>query len=324
MIVKISSLTKRYGSLTAVDHLDLEVAEGQLFAFLGPNGAGKSTTINCLTTLATFDSGVVEVAGHRVGKDNTAVQRAIGVVFQDSVLDGSLSVRENLTTRAALYGLSGATAGARIDKLAGQIGLDSFLDQRYATLSGGQRRRSDIARALIHAPRIVFLDEPTGGLDPKGRELVWETVNALRIDDGITVFLTTHYLAETEQADQVAVIDHGKLVAAGTPGELRSRFSTSLLSLTPTEGQAGLIEAALTQYNPEPVAGAIRADVGSADTARRLLIDLGEAVADFEFRHGTMDDVFLALTEQAERGVPAEPANPVGPADQIEQAGGTP
>ncbi|MCL1898736.1 MAG: ABC transporter ATP-binding protein, partial [Micrococcales bacterium] len=221
-IVSVSSLTKSYGDLTAVNGLDLEVDQGQLFAFLGPNGAGKSTTINCLTTLTTFDAGQVQVAGCQVGQDNAGVQRAIGVVFQNSVLDGTLTVRENLVTRAALYGLSGKAASQRIDRLARQIGLDEFINQRYATLSGGQRRRADIARALIHAPKVVFLDEPTGGLDPKGRELVWETVNTLRHDDGITVFLTTHYLAETEEADQVAVIDHGKLVANGTPSQLRA------------------------------------------------------------------------------------------------------
>jgi len=300
MIVTIDSLTKRFGDLTAVDGLDLEVGQGQLFAFLGPNGAGKSTTINCLTTLTTFNAGEIWVGGHQVGKDNAGVQKAIGVVFQDSVLDGALTVRENLVTRAALYGMTGQQAAQRIKQFSSQIALEEFVDQRYATLSGGQRRRADIARALIHRPKIVFLDEPTGGLDPKGRELVWETVNTLRQDDGITVFLTTHYLAETENADQVAVIDHGKLVASGTPSQLRAQFSTSLLTITPAIGQEAAVWGAFEGMQPVAVGGGIRADVGSSDRARQLLGELGHVVADFEFRHGTMDDVFLALTEQAE------------------------
>ena len=275
--VLVRGLTKRYGAVTAVDDISFEVPSGSAFAFLGTNGAGKSTTIGCLTTVLAADAGELTVAGHDVARDGAAVRRTIGVVFQDSILDTALSVRENLTTRARPYLSSSAAIRERIGTLSDLIGLEEFLDRRYGRLSGGQRRRVDIARALLHDPAILFLDEPTTGLDPSSRAIVWRTIHELRERTGLTVFLTTHYMEETEEVDRVCVIDHGRVVADGTPTELRAEYSSSVLTLT-------------------TAAGVEERTVADAAEARRVLEQLGDGVLDFEFRHGRMDDVFLALT----------------------------
>jgi len=282
-VIAVDGLTKRYRDVVAVDDVSFRVEAGSVFAFLGTNGAGKSTTISCLTTVLPADAGELSVAGHDVARDGDAVRRAIGVVFQDSLLDDSLTVRENLATRARPYLPDRAAVRERISALVDLVELGEFADRRYGKLSGGQRRRVDIARALLHDPAILFLDEPTTGLDPASRALVWETVHGLRERTGLTVFLTTHYMEETEEADRVCVIDHGRVVAEGTPAELRSRYSSSVLTLTTAEG----VE---------------RIAVPDATAARRILADRGDAVLDFEFRHGRMDDVFLALTGRAPEG----------------------
>ena len=275
--VEVHGLRKEYGSLTAVDDISFQVPGGAVFAFLGTSGAGKSTTIGCLTTVVRPTGGTLTVAGEDVSTAGDAVRRRIGVVFQDSLLDAKLSVRENLTVRARPYISDGSKVKARIAELAELVDLTEIVDRRYGTLSGGQRRRVDIARALLHDPRVLFLDEPTTGLDPASRRVVWRSIHDLRERTGLTVFLTTHYMDETEEADRVCVIDHGKMIADGTPGELRSKYSSSVLTLTTA---AGVEEIA----------------VPDAAAARRILAERGEGVLDFEFRHGRMDDVFLALT----------------------------
>jgi len=275
--IAVSSLTKRYRDTVAVDDVSFEVPSGTVFAFLGTNGAGKSTTIGCLTTVLARDAGTLVVAGHDVAREGDAVRRAIGVVFQDSLLDELLTVRENLATRARPYLAGDRAVRARVAELVDLMELGKFADRRYGKLSGGQRRRVDIARALIHDPRILFLDEPTTGLDPASRALVWRTIHELRERTGLTVFLTTHYMEETEEADLVCIIEHGRIIAEGTPAALRAAHSSSILSLTTAAGQ-----------EQRPVADAAE--------ARRILAGLGDEVLDFEFRHGRMDDVFLALT----------------------------
>ncbi|MDR0365755.1 MAG: ABC transporter ATP-binding protein [Bifidobacteriaceae bacterium] len=321
-VVKVDGLVKRFGDLTAVDSISFEVRPGELFAFLGPNGSGKTTTIRCLTTLDRPDAGEIWVAGNRLGQADDAIRRSIGVVFQERLLDDKLTVRENLTVRAELYGFSRAQVAERIEELGKQIEIAEFLDQRYGTLSGGQSRRADVARALIHRPEVVFMDEPTAGLDPLSRDQVWKTVNSLRTGSGTTIFLTTHYLAETEDADYVVMLDHGQAIERGTPQALREKFSTSILTLTAAEDFAGAeaqIRRALEPWPSRDVGGAIRAEVDSAATARQLLADLGAAVGDFEFRHGTMDDVFLSLTENE----PEVGAGAGGAASGSKKAGGT-
>lgn len=274
--IQVQGLTKRYRDVTAVDDVTFQVEAGSSFAFLGTNGAGKSTTIGCLTTVSPFDAGELTVAGHDVLRDGDAVRHSIGVVFQDSLLDHALTARENLLLRARPY-LGRADARRRVAELIRLVELDDFADRRYGKLSGGQRRRVDIARGLVHSPSILFLDEPTTGLDPASRAVVWSTIHELREQTGLTIFLTTHYMEETEEADRVCIIDHGRIIAEGSPAELRARHSSSVLSLTTTTGTEQLL-------------------VEDAAEARRILAEQGDAVLDFEFRHGRMDDVFLALT----------------------------
>ncbi|GAA1843274.1 ABC transporter ATP-binding protein [Microbacterium koreense] len=296
MAIVVENLVKTYRAVRAVDDVSFEVSDGAAFAFLGSNGAGKSTTIACLTTLRAFDSGSVRVGGYDVRTAGEDVRRTIGVVFQDSLMDDALTVRENLRFRASLMHLDRVRTNARIAELSELIELDEFLDRPYGKLSGGQRRRADIARALIHEPRIVFLDEPTAGLDPASRIAVWRTIQTLRIQNGLTVFLTTHYMEETEEADDVCIVDAGRIVARGTPRQLRARYSRSILTVTSSD-PAGLGDLARRDGLEVTTDGAlVRLTVPDATVARTLLAAHGDSVRDFEFRHGRMDDVFLAVT----------------------------
>ena len=296
--ISVRGLTKKYGTTTAVDDLSFEVEPGSVFAFLGVNGAGKSTTISCLTTVIPFNAGEATVSGHDVRSEAGEVRRDIGVVFQDSLLDPLLTGRENLKSRARFYTSDAAATDARIAELSALIGLDDFMDRRYGTYSGGQRRRVDIARALLHSPSILFLDEPTAGLDPASRAMVWSTIRELRDRHGLTVFLTTHYMEETEEADRVCIIERGRIIADGTPAQLRARHSSSVLSITSADRPALLALAAAegVGIREEADGGVVRLVVDTAETARRILAGHGDNVLDFEFRHGTMDDVFLVLT----------------------------
>lgn len=297
--ITVNHLTKRYNQVTAVKDISFDVERGSLFAFLGPNGAGKSTTISCLTTLQSPDSGEVTILGHQINKEGLAIRRKLGVVFQESLLDPLLTVRENLVTRARCYGIT--EAERRIKVLAQLIELDGFLRQRYGTLSGGQRRRTDIARALLHQPEILFLDEPTTGLDPQSRQKVWEIIYTLQGELGLTVFLTTHYMEEAERAAMVYVIDHGKIIAHGTPSALRAHYSQSELRLVPCDG-GGLeqkLKAARISYTTTLAGFIIKPR--SSQEALELLQQHRASIQDFEFRHGTMDDVFLKLTGHAIR-----------------------
>ncbi|MBX9470784.1 ABC transporter ATP-binding protein [Microcella sp.] len=294
--ISVSRLTKRYDDLVAVDEISFEVQAGSVFAFLGTNGAGKSTTIGCITTVLSSDAGEIVVDGHDVRRDPEPVRERIGVVFQESMLDAPLTARENLRTRARFYGADREQIDDRIAELGALIGVEEFLDRRYGTLSGGQRRRVDIARALLHSPSILFLDEPTAGLDPASRAVVWSTIHDLRDRHGLTVFLTTHYMEETENADQVSIIERGRIIAQGSPAELRTRHSSSVLSVT-TRNRSALTKLARVHGLEVREHGeVIEMRVDGADVARRLIADHGDDVLDFEFRHGSMDDVFLALT----------------------------
>ncbi|GAA1670795.1 ABC transporter ATP-binding protein [Microbacterium lacus] len=296
MAIEVRGLTKRYRDKVAVDDISFSVDDGGVFAFVGTNGAGKSTTIGCLTTLLPFDAGDVRVCGHDVRRDGEKVRDSIGVVFQESLLDPLLSVRENLRLRGRLSRVPRGPLEARIAQLSELIGLEEILDGRYGRLSGGQRRRVDIARALLHEPAVLFLDEPTAGLDPSSRALVWSTLHALSTHGDLTVFLTTHYLEETEEAARVCVIDDGRIVADDTPSALRARHSRSVLTVT-TDDQDGLLALAhAAGADPALDAGAVVIGVPDANIARRILSAHGDHVQDFEFRHGRMDDVFLALT----------------------------
>ncbi len=302
MSIEVEGLTKRYRHVTAVDDLSFSVPDGIAFAFLGANGAGKSTTINCVTTVIPFDSGAVRVSGLDVTRQGEKVREKIGVVFQESLLDPALTTRENLRLRGILSRVDPSRVDARIDTLAELISLGGFLDRPYGRLSGGQRRRVDIARALLHEPAILFLDEPTAGLDPASRQIVWRVIHRLREESGLTVFLTTHYMEETEQADRVCVIDRGRIVADDTPAALRARHSHSILTVTSADPGALVRLARAQGFDCHVDDDRIAVSVDGADSARRLLAEHGDSVVDFEFRHGRMDDVFLALTGRTPDG----------------------
>lgn len=294
MSVDVERLQKKYGRVVAVKDLTFHVPQASLFAFLGSNGAGKSTTIGCATTTVAPTSGTVRVAGHDVVTDAAAARAAIGCVFQTSLLDPLLTVRENLALRASFYGMTTSAAAARITTLTDMVGIGSFLDRRHHNLSGGQRRRADIARALLQRPAVLFLDEPTAGLDPQSRQQIWHAINTLRRHSGTTIFLTTHYLEETERADQVCIIEKGSIVAEGTPADLRARYSSSTLTVRTTHPDHVRAQCARHGVRAEADGDGIRIAVASSTQARELLAVLD--IDDFEFRHGTMDDVFLAVT----------------------------
>lgn len=292
--IEVTHLHKNYGELVAVKDLSFSVEPGSVFAFIGSNGAGKSTAIGCITTTLIPTSGEIRVAGYDVAKDAHAVRTAIGAVFQSSLLDALLTVKENLIIRAGFYGLSRKETIVRIERLTELVNLRSFLNRKYGLLSGGQKRRADIARALIHDPLIVFLDEPTAGLDPQSREYIWAAIEQLRATDGTTIFLTTHYLEETERANNVCILDKGEIVAQGTPAELRKTYSSSVLTIR--SAQPGTVLDQCRRYGLEPSLQEqdILIPVRSSSHALELLRTLDSD--DFEFRHGTMNDVFLAVT----------------------------
>jgi multidrug/hemolysin transport system ATP-binding protein len=292
--IEVRQLHKSYGTFHAVRDLSLEVPTGSLFAFLGANGAGKSTTIGCITTTLRPTSGTIRVQGLDVVAESNAVRQVIGAVFQQSLLDPLLSVRENLAVRAGFYGFRRRDAAHRISELSELVGLGDVLDRRYGLLSGGQKRRADIARAIIHRPRVVFLDEPTAGLDPQSREQIWSAVAQLQEDHAMTVFLTTHYMEETERADQVCIIDRGEIVAEGTPAHLRSIHSSSVLTVRVPDVAAFLAECRTRGLPAEQIGDVVRISVESIEQARSVLVS--PQITDFEFRHGTMDDVFLNVT----------------------------
>lgn len=294
-MIDVVGLTKRYGNVTAVDDLSFHVDEGQLFAFLGRNGAGKSTAISCMTTILGFDAGTITLAGRQVGRDDHEIRGEFGVVFQNSVLDPILTVDENLALRGHFYGVP----AARIDELVEKVGLTDFRDRRYGVLSGGERRRVDIARALLHSPNILFLDEPTTGLDPQSRRTVWQVLAELRNEAGLTIVLTTHYMEETEDADEVLIIDRGRALVQGTPIALRAEHSEPHLSLVTADPAVARRALARHLEEGEVIAddgGSVSAHVADTAAARAILDELGADLLDFEFRHGSMDDVFLSVT----------------------------
>lgn len=295
-MISVSGITKRYRNVVAVDDLSFDVEDGELFALLGTNGAGKTTTISCMTTLLAFDEGEIRVDGLEVGRDDHRIRERIGVVFQQSLLDPMLTVDENLRLRARCYGVD----DSRIDELAELVDLDGFRDRRYGVLSGGQKRRVDIARALLNRPQTLFLDEPTAGLDPSSREQVWRAVRGLQEELGLTVVLTTHYMQETEAADRVVVIDRGRILAEGTPIELRAAHSQPALLLVPAVERRDSVVDAVERRLPDAEwfdeGGAVHVPVPDSAAALGILNDLGDAVDAFQVLQGSMDDVFLQLT----------------------------
>ena len=293
-IIEVKDLTKKYKEHTAVDGITFEVEEGELFAFLGENGAGKSTTINMLTTVLEKTSGRAIIAGHELGKDDDEIRKVNGIVFQNSVLDKKLSVKDNLLTRGSYYGLSKKEVLKRLEPFSERFEMKDIWDRKYEKLSGGQRRRVDIMRALINNPKILFLDEPTTGLDPKSRKLVWDYINYLRKEHKMTIFLTTHYMEETRDADHVVILDKGHIVSTGTPAELKSRYAHSkLVWYTPASDRA---ETVITKISSKFVYDADHYNIETDENLTEFIFEHREEIRDYEYIKGTMDDVFLNLT----------------------------
>ena len=291
-IIEIERLNKNFGEVHAVQDLSFHVRPGELFAFLGVNGAGKSTTISILCGQLAKDSGSVRVCGESVDGRMEHIARRLGVVFQNSVLDGALSVRDNLRSRAALYGITGRDFKARLAELARLLDFEELLDRTLGKLSGGQRRRIDIARALLHRPEILILDEPTTGLDPQTRRLLWDVVQRLRREENMTVFLTTHYMEEAADADYVVILDSGRIAAEGTPLALKNAYTGDFITLY------GVDEAALRPLGLpcETLRDAVRVAVPDTAAATKLILEHPELFTDYEITKGKLDDVVLAVT----------------------------
>ncbi len=291
-IIEIKDLKKYFGEVKAVDGISFSVKENELFAFLGQNGAGKSTTISIICGQLLSDHGTVTVNGNDIKKNMNVIKRDIGVVFQHSVLDSPLSVYDNLKNRASLYGIYGSEFKNRLNELTELLDLEPLLKRTLSKLSGGQKRRIDIARALIHKPKILILDEPTTGLDPQTRNTVWKVVKKLQKNEGITVFLTTHYMEEAANADNVVILDSGRIAAEGTPHELKNRFTGDYITLYGVNEE----DVEGFGYPFEAVKDAFRIKVPNTESATQLIIKYPEKFRDYEITKGDMDDVFLAVT----------------------------
>ena len=291
-IIEIKHLNKSFGTVKAVQDLSFCVKEGELFAFLGVNGAGKSTTINIMCGQLSKDSGKITIDGADLDAHKAQVKGELGVVFQNSLLDAALSVYDNLQSRAALYGITGETFRARLAELSQLLQFEDFLKRPVGKLSGGQRRRIDIARALLHRPKILILDEPTTGLDPQTRKLLWDVISDLRKKENMTVFLTTHYMEEAAEADFVVILDSGRIVAEGTPLQLKNTFTGDFITLYGVGEET--VKALGVPY--EAVRDAYRLSVENTARATELILQYPQVFRDYEITKGKMDDVFLNAT----------------------------
>ena len=291
-IIEIKNLYKSYNKKIAVQDLSIKVKEGELYAFLGVNGAGKSTTINIMCNELKKDSGLVIIDGYNIENDASMIKKEIGVVFQSSALDKKLSVYDNLKSRAALYDIKGKEFNERLDEIASILDFKDYIKKPLETLSGGQKRRIDIARALFHHPKILILDEPTTGLDPMTRKLIWEVIDSLRKKEQLTVFLTTHYMEEASEADYVTIIDEGKIIAEGTPLDLKNKYVGDYVLLYNVK------EEDVKKLNLKYMAirDGFKISVDNTKSASELIKNNPSLFIDYEVIKGKMDDVFLSVT----------------------------
>lgn len=294
-IIEIKHLHKSFKDVHAVNDLSLRVKKGEFFAFLGINGAGKSTTISIMCGKLKKDEGEVLINGYNIDTDLDQIKSTIGVVFQSSILDKNLSVKDNLEVRASLYGITGEDFKMRLNELSQLLEFKDIINRPFGKLSGGQKRRIDIARALINHPSILILDEPTTGLDPQTRKLVWNVINTLREKEGITVFLTTHYMEETVDADYVVILDSGVIVGEGSPVELKNKYTGDFITFyNVTDDVKDLLTSLGKTF--ENVPSGIRVSVKNTEEATNLIIEHPEIFKDYEIIKGKMDDVFLNIT----------------------------
>lgn len=306
-VIKADKLTKRYHDVVAVNQVSFEVEKGTLLGFLGVNGAGKTTVINMLVTLLAPDGGSAEVCGEVLGKGNQEIRRKTGIVYQQNCLDDIMTVRENLMCRGILHGASRREARSQCRKLGEILKLEELMEKRYRTLSGGQKRRVEIAAALMHTPELLFLDEPTTGLDPATRLDVWNTISDLQKNEKMTVFLTTHYMEEAAEADRIIIMDRGRLITMGTPFELKERYAGDRVRIYCREGRGEETAAMLAGMGiepPKPDNGVFVVPVSSTLEALPILEAVKDAAEGFEVILGDMDDVFLNAVgrDLAEKG----------------------
>ena len=294
-IVEIKNLKKYFKEVKAVDDISFNVKQGDLFAFLGLNGAGKSTTINIVCNLLQKDSGEIFIDGMSVGEDADKIKAEIGVVFQQTVLDDKLSVYENLQSRAMLYGLTKQQFTDNLNYYANKLEFGDLLKRSFGKLSGGQKRRIDIARALLHNPKILILDEPTTGLDPKTRILVWDLITELRKQKNLTVFLTTHYMEEASEADDVVIIDSGKIVAHDTPNKLKNKYANDFVRVYEYD-KSLILDLEKNNYKFEKNKEFIEISFEDISKAKKFVVDYSDSIKDFEVIKGKMDNVFLNVT----------------------------
>lgn len=293
--ISVRKLDKHYDDVHAVQGISFDVKKDSFFAFLGPNGAGKTTTIRIISTLLKKNSGDVEIFGLKLDEKNDEIRKKIGVVFQNNMLDGLLTVRENLEIRAAFYGFNKHTFDQRLKEIDTYIHFSDFINQRYKLLSGGQRRKADIARALLNWPSLLILDEPTTGLDPKSRKEIWNLIHKLKDEKNMTIFLTTHYMEEAKDANQVIIIDNGKIIAQGSSEELRAQYSSDRLKIIPKS------KALLAQLKDDKVIyktnnGLIIITLDRCFDGIGLVEKYKNQIKDFEIIRGDMDDVFVNIT----------------------------
>lgn len=295
MIIEIENLKKSFKEVKAVDDISFKVKEGELFAFLGVNGAGKSTTINMISGVLKKDDGKIKVCGFDIDTDAEQIKRNIGIVFQNSVLDNKLSVYENLKYRAALYGIHGVAFKTALDEVVGMFDLKEILKRPLFKLSGGQKRRVDIARALIHSPKLLILDEPTTGLDPKTRLAVWNVIEKLRKYNGLTVFLTTHYMEEASDSDYVVILDSGKIATEGTPHELKSKYAGDFIKFYNHREEAEKYFTSLG-FKIKNERDFTQIELKNTAETAEFIKDKPHIFEDFEVIKGNMDNVFLNVT----------------------------
>lgn len=295
-IIQVNHLKKCFKEIKAVDDISFRVKRGQLYGFLGVNGAGKSTTINMLCTLLSRDEGEVTICGLTLGRNDREIRSKIGVVFQDNTLDERLTIRENLLTRAALYDHDSKSIKDNLKYVCEVLGIGDLLGRQFRKLSGGQKRKCEIARALMNRPELLFLDEPTTGLDPQTRQIVWESIERLRTDEKMTVFLTTHYMEEAAKAQYISIMEAGKLVADGTPSELKERYAQDMLRLVVEDGDRVTSYLEESGQIFEKRSNHIRVSIPDSMYGLRILNDIRDYLKSFEVIQGTMDDVFLNVT----------------------------
>jgi len=291
-IIEVKNLFKSFKEVKAVNGISFSVKEGSLFAFLGLNGAGKSTTINILCGDLQKDSGEVYINGLNLERNLSEIKHSLGVVYQDSVLDKVLTVKENLECRGFLYKFTAQELKNRIEELDKLLNIKEILNRPVGKLSGGQRRRADIARAIFHKPKILILDEPTTGLDPQTRKTVWNAINSLRQEHKITVFLTTHYMEEATDADNIVILDNGFVVAKGTPIQLKNKYTGDFVRLYNIEEE--LVKTLNVKYKKQAECFVI--EVKNSQEATSLILKHPEVFIDYEIIKGKMDDVFLSVT----------------------------